>query len=72
MLALGMTVLKSQLQGEVFVYYWLSCTLFTGLTMIVALLDLRAVRRRSQQEETELVRTVLREFARGEKEKLEE
>ncbi len=66
MLALGLTVLQARLQGEVFVYYWLACTIFTGLTMVVALLDLRAVRRRSQQEENELVKNVLREFAPGE------
>ncbi len=72
MLALGLTVLKSQLAGEVFVYYWLGCTIFTGLTMVVALLDLRAVRERSRREEGELVKNVLHEFARPDEEKLEE
>jgi hypothetical protein len=72
MLALGLTVLKSQLAGEVFVYYWLGCTIFTGLTMVVALLDLRAVRLRSRQEETELVKNVLQEFAREKDETAEE
>ena len=72
MLAFGLTILKSQLAGEVFVYYWLGCTIFTGLTMVVALFDLRAVRRRSQQEENELVKNVLREFARTDEEKQED
>ncbi|HZQ46874.1 MAG TPA: hypothetical protein VFC07_07685 [Verrucomicrobiae bacterium] len=62
MLILGQTVLKARLQQQAFVYYWLTCTLMTGLTLLVALLDLRAVRRRSQQEQNELVKNVLREI----------
>jgi hypothetical protein len=72
MLALGLTALKTRLQGEVFVYYWLVCTIFTGLTMVVALLDLRAVRQRSQQEENDLLKNVLREFAPGEEDTSED
>ena len=68
MLTLGLTIRKERLQGELFVYYWLVCTVFTGLTMLIALLDLRAVRQRSREEESELVKDVLREFAPGNEE----
>lgn len=62
MLILGQTALKARLQQRAFIYYWLICTLFTGMTLVVALLDMRVVRRRSQQEQSELVRNVLREI----------
>lgn len=62
MLILGQTVLKARLQQRAFIYYWLICTLFTGITLVVALLDLRAVRRRSQKEQSDLVRNVLRDI----------
>ena len=64
MLILGQTVLKSRLQRESFVYYWLACTGFTALTMIFALLDFRAVRRRSRAEQKELIEKTLREMGR--------
>ena len=47
MLILGMTVLKHRLQLQAFLYYWLICMLVTALTLVIALLDLRAVRLRS-------------------------
>ena len=63
MLLIGQTVLKDRLQSLDFVYYWLTCTVFTGLTLIVALLDMRAVRRRSQQQQSELLKNTLREIS---------
>lgn len=72
MLALGLTVLRTRLQGEVFVCYWLACTLFTGLTMIIALLDLRAVRHRSQEEHEALAKNILKEFAPRDKDAKDE
>jgi uncharacterized membrane protein YdcZ (DUF606 family) len=62
MLILGQTAFKARLQQRAFIYYWLTCTLFTGVTLLIALLDMRAVRRRSQQEQSELVKNVLREI----------
>lgn len=62
MLVLGQTVLKAALQRLTFVFYWLICTLITGLTLLIALLDMRAVRRRSRQEEKELIHDVFREI----------
>jgi hypothetical protein len=59
MLVAGQTVLKSHLQQTRFIYYWMVCFLFTGLTLAVALLDLRAVRRRSQAEQKKLLKSTL-------------
>ena len=63
MLVIGQTVLKDRLQSLAFVYYWLTCTVFTGLTLIVALLDMRVVRRRAQQQQSELLKNALREIS---------
>ncbi len=67
MLALGTTVLKARLQRESFIYYWLACIGFTAATMVIALLDFRAVRRRSQMEQKELIESTLREITRERK-----
>ena len=72
MLLLGVTVLEGRLRPQGFIIYWLVCTVFTGLTMVVALIDLRAVRRRSRQEARELAQTVLGEFAPKDPERAEE
>jgi hypothetical protein len=64
MLILGMTVLKNRLQLQTFLYYWLICMLVTGLALIIALLDLRAVRLRSKVEQTELLTRTLHEIER--------
>ena len=63
MLILGETLLRDRLANLAFVYYWLVCASFTLLTLIIAVLDLRAVRRRSQQEHAELVREAFRDIA---------
>ena len=65
MLIVGQTLLKDRLQSLDFVYYWLTCTVFTGLTLIVALLDMRAVRRRSREQQSELLKNVLRDISLG-------
>lgn len=64
MLVLGATVLNNRLQGLFFIYYWLICALCTCLAFMIALLDLRAVRRRSQQAQNDLVRDVLTAVSR--------
>jgi hypothetical protein len=58
MLIAGQTGLRARLQEQprMFVYYWSACFLFTGLTLMTALWDLRAVRRRSRQERAELAK----------------
>lgn len=62
MLILGMTVLKNRLRLQTFLYYWLVCMVVTAMALIIALLDLRAVRLRSQKEQAELVNRALREI----------
>ncbi|WP_150107348.1 hypothetical protein [Pedosphaera parvula] len=59
MLIAGQTVLKSHLQQQAFIYYWLICFTFTALTFIAALIDLRSVRRRSREEQKDLLRKAL-------------
>jgi biotin transporter BioY len=62
MLLLGLTFFQNHMRPKVFIIYWLTCMLLTTMTMIIALLDLRAVRQRSRQEKSELARSVLGEF----------
>jgi len=69
MLVLGMTVLKNRLHLQTFLYYWLICMLVTALTLIIALLDLRAVRLRSRCEQSELMSRTLLEIEQTKKEK---
>jgi biotin transporter BioY len=60
MLVLGETWLKNRMDEETFLYYWLVCIVFTCLTMMIALLDLRAVRLRSRREQGKLIKDTLR------------
>lgn len=55
MLVWGQTVLDSTLKGFAFLIYWLVCFLFVGLAMTTALLDLRAMRRKTRDETRDLV-----------------
>ena len=64
MLILGMTVLKDRLRPQTFLYYWLICMVVTALTLVIALLDFRAVRLRSRQEQVELIDRTLAEIQR--------
>ena len=64
MLVLGQTMLKERLQGRTFIYYYLVCMAMTFLTLLIALLDLRAVRLRSRREQTRLIEEALRAVAR--------
>jgi hypothetical protein len=64
MLIVGQTALRDKLQGKVFIYYWLACMVMTCVTLMIALLDLRAVRLRSRREQTELIEEALRAIAR--------
>jgi hypothetical protein len=59
MLVVGETWLKDRLDGETFLYYWLTCIIVTCLTMMIALLDFRAVRLRSRREQGELIKETL-------------
>ncbi len=59
MLIWGLTWLQARLTGLAFVAYWLGCLGFTGLALLTALLDARAVRRRLREENRELFRRTM-------------
>ena len=62
MLICGQTVLKEKLENLAFVGYWVVCLGFTCLAILAALLDARALRRRTTQEHRDLFETTLREI----------
>lgn len=59
LLALGLTLLKGRLGPLGFVVYWLGCLALTCLAMITALLDLRAFRDRSRQDQERLMQNTI-------------
>jgi membrane protein implicated in regulation of membrane protease activity len=59
MLIGGETFLKGQLSGVGFLVYWLLCFVFTGMAIVVAYVDARAVQRRTRREARELLETTL-------------
>jgi hypothetical protein len=61
MLIWGQTVLKPHLQGIGFVIYWLACMGFTALAMLTALLDIWAVRRRTREQQRDLIQRIFDE-----------
>ena len=62
MLVAGETALKGRLSAVGFLAYWLVCFGFTGLAMVVAFIDLRAVRSRIRDEQRDLIETTLKEI----------
>ncbi len=62
MLLSGETVFRGRLSKLEFVAYWLVCIGFTGLAMVAAFLDLRALQRRIRQEQRELIERTLKEI----------
>jgi membrane protein implicated in regulation of membrane protease activity len=62
MLICGETVLKGKLADLTFIAYWLVCLALTGLAIVVAFLDARALRRRTLQEQRDLFKTTLKEI----------
>ena len=69
MLIWGQTILKPHLEGIGFVIYWLACMVFTGLALVTALLDIWAVRRRTREQQRDLLQRVFGEAeSDGEKE----
>ena len=68
MLIWGQTVLEPHLQGVVFLLYWFGCFLLTLIAIGIALLDMRALRRHSREEQRELIERTL---SRGERDKSE-
>ena len=62
MLIGGETVLKGKLDGLAFIFYWLVCFGFTGLAIVIAFLDARALQRRTHQEQRDLFATTLKQI----------
>ena len=62
MLIGGETVLKGKLGDLTFIAYWLVCLAFTGLAIVVAFLDVRALQRRVRQEQRDLFETTLKKI----------
>jgi hypothetical protein len=62
MLVAGETVLKGRLTGLTFVVYWLACFGLTGMAMLVAILDLRAIRQRTQEEQRVFLEKAVKEI----------
>jgi hypothetical protein len=62
MLIWGETLLRPRLRGSLFVFYWLACFVLTGLAILIALLDLRATRRRIEQERRELLESAWKDI----------
>src|SRR5439155_11069356 len=61
MLIWGQTILKPHLEGIGFVLYWLACMAFTGLALVTALLDIWAVRRRTREQQRDLLQRIFEE-----------
>jgi len=68
----GQTILKPLLDGVAYIIYWFLCFFFTMAAIGIALIDMRAVRQRTREEQTELIRKTLAEIeAKAEREKNE-
>ena len=62
MLVGGETVLKGKLDGLAFIIYWLVCFGLTGLAIVIAFLDARALQRRIHQEQHDLFAATLKQI----------
>jgi hypothetical protein len=62
LLVWGETILKPFLKGILFLIYWLICFLFTCSAIVIALLDVRAVRRRIRSEQRNLIERTLNDL----------
>lgn len=62
MLIGGETVLKEKLGGLGFMLYWLVCFVFTGVAILFAFLDARALQRQTRREQHDLFETTLKEI----------
>lgn len=69
MLVAGQTVLKSSLEGMGFLLYWFACFFFTLGAILIALFDMRAVRRQTREETHALLEKTLADVERKAEEK---
>lgn len=65
MLIAGETVLSERLRLRplAFLIFWMVCVVFVGLAFLTALLDLAVVRRRTREQQRELLESALRQIA---------
>lgn len=66
MLIAGETLLRGRLRSHPveFLVFWMGCFVFVGLAFLMALLDLAVVRRRTREQQRELLESALRQIAR--------
>ncbi|MGO8931487.1 MAG: hypothetical protein ACLQU3_31925 [Limisphaerales bacterium] len=62
MLIGGETVFDGKLRGLAFVFYWLVCLAFTGLAIVIAFLDARALRHQTRQAHHDLFAATLKQI----------
>src|SRR5215813_11202253 len=62
MLVAGETLLKGKLLGKAYWVYWLVCFFLTGLAMLVAFRDARAMLQRTGREQRDLLENTLKEI----------
>jgi len=62
MLVCGQTVLQGRLKPWLLVIYWPVCFLLTGLAVIAALRDVRALQNRAREEQRDLLESTLKEI----------
>jgi membrane protein implicated in regulation of membrane protease activity len=66
MLIWGQMVFNGHLKGIGYVLYWLVCFTFTCASIVLALLDMRAVRQRARDEQRKLIERALDQAGRPE------
>jgi hypothetical protein len=62
MLVCGETVLQGRLGNWAFLAYWLVCFGLTGLAILIAFVDARALRHRIRQQQRDLFEATLKEI----------
>jgi 4-hydroxybenzoate polyprenyltransferase len=62
MLFLGETALKGRMSDLTFVVYWMVCFVFTGLAIVVAFRDVKAVQNEVRSEQRTLLESTLKEI----------
>ncbi len=62
MLVCGQTVLQGRLKPWMLLIYWPVCFLLTGLAVLAALRDVRALQNRARQEQRDLLESTLKEI----------
>jgi|SRR6516165_3772959 hypothetical protein len=62
MLIAGQTVLQGRLKAFGFLVYWTLCFALTCLAIVIAFLDVRALGRRTRQEQHDLIESTLKKI----------